>query len=155
MYAGKRNGQTRSQNQHSQPSKRRISRTEKCCAWRKYGRPLPLIRQIELNLRDMRPSYQRSNVNFSRNRQFPNLQSTSQKYKPYQNEIPLACFSFDSEQNGVLSRYLDRIFVIYGIPEGNNVTQCRKMAREQTGSMALMDIGKDEVVLQTGLCQKT
>ena len=36
---------------------------------------------------------------------------------------------------------MDGIFVTHGIPEGNSVTLIGKFAWEQTGAMAMIDIG--------------
>ena len=47
------------------------------------------------------------------------------------------CFPFSSEQNKVSLPFIDGIFVTHNIPEGNS-----KIARGQTGSMALIDIGR-------------
>ena len=38
------------------------------------------------------------------------------------------CFKLNSELNDVLFRYIDQIFVMYIIPEGNNVTLIGKIA---------------------------
>ena len=50
------------------------------------------------------------------------------------------CSPFNSEQNNVPFRYLDRIFAMFSTPEGN-VILTGKIARGQTGPMALNDIG--------------
>ena len=52
-----------------------------------------------------------------------------------------ACFPFNSEQNKVSLQFTDGIFATHSIPEGNSVTLIGKIARRQTGSMDLTDIG--------------
>ena len=56
-------------------------------------------------------------------------------------KLPSACFPFNSEQKKVLLQFIDGIFVMYSIPEGNSVTFIGKIAWGQTGSMFLIDIG--------------
>ena len=58
-----------------------------------------------------------------------------------------ACSPFNSEQPDQLFRYIDRVFVMHGIPEGNNVTLTGKIERGQTGPVALNDIGKGKEAL--------
>ena len=48
---------------------------------------------------------------------------------------------FNSEQNQVSLQFIDGIVVTHSIPEGNSVTLIGKIARGQTGSIALTDIG--------------
>ena len=50
------------------------------------------------------------------------------------------CSARHSKQNDLLFRCLDRIFVMYSIPEGNTVTLTRKIARGQTEWKALINI---------------
>ena len=52
-------------------------------------------------------------------------------------KLPSDGFSINSEQSGVLLRFLDRIFVTYkyNIPEGNSVALAGKTALRQTWSM--------------------
>ena len=54
----------------------------------------------------------------------------------------------------MLYRYLDRIIVIYSVPEGHHVLHSGKNAWGQTESMALIDIWNSSGVLQTDLCEK-
>ena len=56
-------------------------------------------------------------------------------------KLTLACSPLSSEQNEVLLRFLDRIFVRCSIPEGNSVIHTGKTAWGQTKPTALIDIG--------------
>ena len=65
------------------------------------------------------------------------------------------CSPSESEQKDVFFGILIRIFVMYSIPEGNNVALTeKKIVRGQTGPMALNDIGNSKEFLNTGLCEK-
>ena len=62
------------------------------------------------------------------------------------NYLP-ACSLLNSKQCDVLFRYFNQIFVMYSIPEGNNVTSAGKIARGRTLSMALNHIRDGKQVL--------
>ena len=53
-------------------------------------------------------------------------------------KLPPALSLLYSEKNGMLFRYLDRMFVTYSIPEGN-VTLTGKIAQGKAGPTALID----------------
>ena len=89
------------------------------------------------------PDYERSKVNFfGKINNFFNFTLAHLK-NISRNDLKLvpACFPLNAEQNEVSLPLMDGIFVGQSIPEGNSVTLIGKIARGQTGSMAMIDIG--------------
>ena len=68
-------------------------------------------------------------------------------------ELLPACSSFNSEQNNLMFRYTERIFVVYSIPD-RNVILTGKIVQGQTGPMALNYLKAGKEALQTTLCEK-
>ena len=87
----------------------------------------------------------RQRLNFREIDNLPNLQVFIWKIiYGVETEPSPTCSPLNSEQNDVLFRRLDRIFVMYNIPGGNNATLTGEIVQGQTEWKALIDIWNDK-----------
>ena len=81
-------------------------------------------------------------VKFSQNRQFFHIYISISETLEHvaTKKLSPACSTYNSEQNEMSLPFIDGIFLMHRILEGNRVTLIGKIAWGQTVSMALIDI---------------